>query len=134
MAIRGSFDRAAVVPADLKGGNVSRDVARIAPQSCLDPRYLALYLSSPVAFRFFSAAARGVAVKGVNIGDLRKMPIPIPDIEEQRLAVGEHERDVTVFRAMEAEVRDGLRRSSLLRSSILVEAFAGRLTSGVMIA
>jgi type I restriction enzyme S subunit len=64
LAIRGSFDRAAVVPQELVGANVSRDVARIAPNPQLLAQFLAAFLVSPEARRFFRAHARGVAVQG----------------------------------------------------------------------
>jgi type I restriction enzyme, S subunit len=127
LAIRGSFDRAAVVPPELTGANVSRDVARIAPSEELDPRYLAHLLESPLAFSYFSAAARGVAVRGVNIGDLRTMPIPTPPIDEQRRIVTELERQLSLIDAMGTALATARRRSNALRRSILLHAFHGEL-------
>jgi type I restriction enzyme S subunit len=127
LAIRGSFDRAAVVPDQLEGANVSRDVARIAPLAVLDPRYLAHYLGGPAAYGYFAAVARGVAVRGVNIGDLRSMHIPLPPLEEQRRIVAEVEERLSVIDAMRASIERAERRSRALRRSILERAFRGEL-------
>jgi len=127
LAIRGSWDRAAVVPDELTGANVSRDVARIAPGDDLDARYLAHFLASPVARRYFAAAARGVGVRGVNIGDLRKLPIPVPPLREQRGIVTRAERDVSAIDALDSGIQRAQRRSALLRRALLERAFRGEL-------
>jgi len=127
LAIRGSFDRAAVVPAELVGANVSRDVARIAPLQDLDPAYLAHYLAGPDAFRYFAAAARGVGVRGVNIGDLRRMPIPLPPLADQRRIVAELEQQLSLIDALRAAVESAQKRSAALRRAILERALRGEL-------
>jgi type I restriction enzyme S subunit len=127
LAIRGSFDRAAVVPAGLAGANVSRDVARIAPKEVLEPTFLAYYLGGPGAYDYFSRAARGVGVRGVNIGDLRTMLVPIPPIDQQRETVSHVEHRLSIVAAMGAETDAALSRGAALRRSILDQAFSGRL-------
>ncbi len=127
LAIRGSFDRAAVVPEELVGANVSRDVARIAPIPQVLPEFLAAFLVSPEARRFFRAHARGVAVQGINIGDLRRLPVPNPSVEIQRAAVRRVDAARSAIDHIEGEVRVGGVRSRQLRRSILAAAFSGQL-------
>jgi type I restriction enzyme S subunit len=127
LAIRGSFDRAAVVPPDLDGANVSRDVARIAPGPDIDPRFLAHYLAGPAALRYYSERARGVGVRGVNIGDLRTMPIPVPRPDEQEKVVGTLELQLSLIDDLSSQVDAALRRSAALRRAILNQAFNGKL-------
>jgi type I restriction enzyme S subunit len=127
LAIRGSFDRAAVVPQELVGANVSRDVARIAPTHRLLPDFLAAFLVSPEARRFFRSHARGVAVQGINIGDLRRLPVPSPDLERQQAAIRQIEAARAAIDHIEDEVRVGEVRSRQLRHSILAAAFSGEL-------
>ena len=127
LAVRGSFDRAAVVPAELAGANISRDVARLAPLSGVLPEYVALFLMSPPALRHLRSVARGVGVRGVNIGSVRETPIPLPPTAEQVRIVAEVDRRFSIFDAMEQAIEDGLKRAGGLRQAILREAFAGRL-------
>lgn len=127
LAIRGTYGRVAITPPELDGGNITQDTARIAPLPELESRFLAAYLRSENAQRYFRRVARGVAVKGVNIGDLREMPIPLPPIEEQRRIVAEVEARLSVIDAMRASIERAQRRSAALRAAILQRAFRGEL-------
>jgi type I restriction enzyme, S subunit len=127
LAIRGSYGRVAIIPPTLNGGNITQDSARIAPHPTIDRRYLLYYLGGSVANNYYARVARGVAVKGVNIGDLRSMPIPIPPRREQEAIADEIERQFTLLNSAEAAVRMQHRHSQSLRSSILAAAFSGRL-------
>ncbi len=81
VSIRGTYGRTASVPAELDGGNITQDTARVAPVGA-DAEYVRLFMQGPAAQNFFKAVARGVAVKGVNIGDLRKLPVPVAPVAE----------------------------------------------------
>jgi type I restriction enzyme S subunit len=87
VSIRGTFGRVVIVPDSLAGANITQDTARLSLLPQLLPRFVAHYLRSPTAQAYMKRLARGVAVKGVNIGDLRAMPLPVPLIEEQRRIV-----------------------------------------------
>jgi len=127
LAIRGSYGRVAIIPAELNGANITQDSARISAHPDLDRRYLLYYLGGSVANRYYSRVARGVAVKGVNIGDLRTMPVPVPPVEEQVMIADEVERQLAVLDRVETAVAAQLRRSASLRSSIFAAAFSGQL-------
>lgn len=127
LAIRGSWDRAAVVPSSLDGANVSRDVARIAPLDSLLPAFLAYFLESPRAQEYYARHARGVGVRGINIGDLRRLDVPIPDLDEQRAAVEALELQLSLISALATALDHGRTRSDHLRRAILTEAFSGLL-------
>jgi len=73
--------------------------------------------------------ARGVAVKGVNIGDVRPMPILLPPLAEQTRIVAEVERRLSVVEELEWVVSANLQRATRLRQSILQKAFTGKLTN-----
>lgn len=127
LAIRGSYGRVAIVPPALSGGNITQDSARIAAHQLIDHRYLLYYLGGSVANRYYQRVARGVAVKGVNIGDLRTMPVPVPPREEQAAIAEEVERQFTVLDQIEKAVQVNLRLAATLRSSVLAVAFSGAL-------
>jgi type I restriction enzyme S subunit len=127
LAIRGTYGRVAIVPPELEGGNITQDTARIAPLEHLDARFVAAYLKSPLAQRYFQRVARGVAVKGVNIGDLRTMPLPVPPIEEQLRIVTEVEDRLSLIDGISNAIEVTKRRSATLRRSILERAFRGEL-------
>lgn len=82
---------------------------------------------SPPALQYLRERARGVAVKGVNIADLRSMPIPIPPEREQRRIVRELDRMNSILDDLESVLDSERTRSTSLRSSILAAAFSGKL-------
>lgn len=84
VTVRGTLGGVAVAPAEMADWNVSREVAVIAPSEGLDPRYCTLCIASPHGRRWLGGVAKGVAYTGVNIGDLRQLPLPLPPIGEQR--------------------------------------------------
>ena len=127
LAIRGTYGRVAMVPPELDGGNITQDTARLSVNAEVDPVYVAWYLRSIGCQNYFKRVARGVAVKGVNIGDVRPCCIMLPSIDEQRAIVTEVEDRLSVVHHTEAEIDAELKRSTRLRQSILKRAFEGKL-------
>lgn len=127
ISIRGTYGRVAIVPDVLAGANITQDTARITPRAGVDSRYLAHALRSDQTQRFLRKVARGVAVKGVNISDLRQLPCPIPSLEEQVEIVAVVEEQLSRLDTAVVSTERASRRSAHLRRAILSEAFSGRL-------
>jgi len=83
IAIRGTIGRVAIVPESLNGANITRDVARIRVDNIYKRDYIYYYLTSKVAEEHLRNNNIGQAVKGINIKDLKKLPIYIPDNVEE---------------------------------------------------
>jgi type I restriction enzyme S subunit len=129
LAVRGSYDRSAVVSKDLGGANVSRDVARIAPLPGIDPEYLHIYLQSGFAQRYLKAHARGVAVKGVNIASIRALPVVVPSLATQMKIVEVCQQQLSAIDAAEKAATLASSRAIALRNSLLTRAFSGKLVN-----
>jgi len=127
ISIRGTYGRVAVVPDELNDGSITQDTARIAPVGC-SSEYLANYLRSPDAQAYLQKVARGVAVKGVNIGDLRRMPIPVPSTKEQESIVRFLDFQSMKLSALSTSIWVISQRIESLRRSLLHAAFTGELT------
>jgi type I restriction enzyme S subunit len=127
LAIRGTFGRVASVPPELDGGNITQDTARLAIIKEMKSEFVATALRSFDCQRYFKRVARGVAVKGVNIGDVKLCPIPIPPLEEQLEIVAEVAEKLSQIEAAEVATDHSLKRAACLRQSILKRAFEGRL-------
>ena len=84
VTVRGTLGGVAVVPADMAGWNISREVAVVPLVGEVDPEFVACMIGSPQCRRWLSHVAKGVAYTGVNIADLKQLPLPLPAIEEQR--------------------------------------------------
>ena len=127
LSIRGTYGRVAEVPKELDGGNITQDTARLDVTRMVSHRYIATYLRNPDCQQYFKRVARGVAVKGVNIGDVRPAPISLPPLAEQVRIVAEVERRLSVVEELEATVDANLQRATRLRQSMLQKAFEGKL-------
>jgi type I restriction enzyme S subunit len=125
LSIRGTYGRVVEVPRELDGGNVTQDTARLDATKLVDHRFVALCLRNPDCQNYFKRVARGVAVKGVNIADVRTTPVPLPPLAEQRLIVAEVERRLSVIEELESTVATNLQRAARLRQAILHRGFRG---------
>ena len=127
LSIRGTYGRVVEVPDELEGGNITQDSARLAICDQVDHRFIIHALRSNPLQKHFQSVARGVAVKGVNIGDVRPTPIPLPPYLEQL----EIDRQVAILLnfadQIEQRVNDSQSGIDSLTQSILAKAFRGEL-------
>jgi len=83
--VRGTLGGVAVATPDMKGWNVSREVAVVPVDTArVDSDYLAYWIGSDASQLWLRNVQKGVAYTGINLADLRKLPVDLPSIEEQR--------------------------------------------------
>jgi type I restriction enzyme S subunit len=84
VSLVGNPGQAAIVPDCLKGANIARQVAllRIAPDFSRD--YIYYYLTSRQGRDSLVAYSKGSVQQVINLGDLQKVEIPIPPIDQQK--------------------------------------------------
>lgn len=129
MAVRGSYERSAVVDIPFDYANLSRDVVRISPLPGVSAEYLHIYLQSKFSQSYLQRHARGVAVKGVNVASLRQMPVVLPGYEQQ-VAIAENVKThVDRFDRLESMLQKAEEKAVAVKRAILMAAFQGRLTS-----
>ncbi len=80
--IRGTVGRMAFVPPELEAANITQDTARISLANT-NPLFIARWLERPIPARFIGVHTIGVAVKGINLGDVRCIPVSVPPKPEQ---------------------------------------------------
>lgn len=122
ISIRGHVGRVAVTPSDLDGANITQDTARLAVVGAC-PIYLQGILESPPMREWMDRRTKGAAVQGINLGDLKQMPILLPPPEEQ-LAFANRVSELRVI-ADRAAAQVGAFDS--LFSSLQHRAFRGEL-------
>ncbi|EPA98759.1 restriction endonuclease subunit S [Pseudomonas sp. G5(2012)] len=83
LTIRGTTGRVAIVPKTLTGANITQDTARIRVSSNDSPTYVYYALQSPDIQRQIELNTVGQAVKGINIGEVKKLSIYHPARTEQ---------------------------------------------------
>ncbi|MBE0586580.1 MAG: restriction endonuclease subunit S, partial [Hydrogenophaga sp.] len=129
LSIRGSVGRLIVIPPSLEGANITQDTARLSISSRLNARYIYYALLSPDAQRRMTKAIRGVAVRGINIGDVRALQVPLPPLPEQDEIVRRIDALFEIAARIEASHATARRQVSRLTPLTLVKAFRGELVS-----
>lgn len=130
--VRGTLGGCAIVPEELEGFNIAREVAMIAIPECLNKEYVQNCLLSPMFWGFMQCNLRGIAYKGLNISLLKDFVLPIPPIEHQTKIVEKTKEVLSAIESYEVlENRLEVMNQSItgkLKNSILQAAFQGKLT------
>ena len=128
--VRGTLGGVAVVPDHMAGWNVSREVAVVPVEAAvLDAEYAAFWIGSRTSQDWLSGVKKGAAYTGINIEDLRNLPVPLPGLEAQRAMVDDVLAIRDSSRRMEEIYKDKLAVIDELKQSVLRQAFSGALTA-----
>lgn len=127
LAIRGTYGRIAVVPEELDGGNITQDTARLAINPLTHASHVLWAVRSELIQSYFKRVARGVAVKGVNIADVKLTPVPLPHLIEQIEIERQVERRLKAADRLMVKIDRQLERARATRETLLREARVGRL-------
>lgn len=83
MSIRGHVGRLASVSREVAGANITQDTARLAITGA-EPTYILECLRSVEIQRWMAVFTKGAAVRGINLTDVKKIPVPLPPRAQQR--------------------------------------------------
>jgi type I restriction enzyme S subunit len=123
LSIRGHVGRVALTPAALDGGNITQDTARLASGPPLLPEYLFGALSSAAIQHWMVKHVKGGAVQGINLGDVKRMPVPVPPMSDQERFAALWSRAI----AAQSSARAALCWQAALSGGLVECAFRGRL-------
>jgi type I restriction enzyme, S subunit len=127
LSIRGTVGRVCVVPQELTNANITKDTAGLSIQAPLNSEFVKLFLRSPDTQNRMQKAVKGVAVRGINIGDVRALQLPVPPFAEQKEVVRRVEELFTLADQIEARYAKAKAHIDNLTQSILAKAFHGEL-------
>jgi type I restriction enzyme, S subunit len=127
LTIRGTVGRLAIVPKELDGGNITQDTVRIAVLNSVERDFVFWYLHCPVAQQYFSVNQKGVAVRGINVGDVRPLEVPLPPRSEQQEIVRRVVRALAWIDRLASEATSARKLIDHLDQAILSKAFQGKL-------
>ena len=127
IAIRGSVGETCVVPASMRGNNISREVALVPVSADVDAAFIMYFLRSVQAAQYIKANIKGVAQTGINLRDLKNLPCPDLTQLEQHQIVRRIEAAFAKIDRLAAEAAKALKLLGHLDQRILAKAFAGDL-------
>lgn len=87
ISVRGTIGVLSFASNELAGGNVTRGIVPLFFTNCIDKEYVCYALSSPMTQIIIAEMTRGAALKGINMEDLRKLPLPLPPLTIQHRIV-----------------------------------------------
>ncbi len=119
--------KVAVVPESLEGGNITQGTARFRPSSKITSQYLAWVLESPFAQRWLHARYRGIDMPGLNLADVRRVPIPLPPKDEQEEIERRLQRILVRHDRLSSRYLSAVRMLERLEPAVLTKAFRGEL-------
>lgn len=122
MSIRGHVGRFAVVPPELDGANITQDTARLAIVGA-QPVFVRECLRAQGFQAWMAKHTKGAAVRGINLADVKLMPILQPPLDLQ----GEFARKVAAVEKLNATQRASLLRLDSLFATLQHRAFLGEL-------
>jgi len=120
--IRGTVGRMAFVPENLDGGNITQDTARIRIRDA-NPQFIRYFFETETPINYFKRNTKGQAVQGINLEDLRKVPVHLPSKKEQQRIV-EIVDSHTQALSSEREHRDQLKR---LKQGLMQDLLSGEV-------
>ena len=124
-SIRGHVGRSSLVPSALEGANITQDTARLDFNNEISNVFAFGYFNTIQFNRLVRPLVRGAAVKGLNLGDLRDLPIPIPSIKLQ----SEYEKRIKLIWDQKNNSSIICENSKALFNSLIQKAFNGELVS-----
>jgi type I restriction enzyme S subunit len=120
--IRGTVGRMALVPMSLHAANITQDTARISLADS-NPIFVARWLEMERPSRFVAVHTLGVAVQGINLRDVRRIPVPtVPRPEQDQIANIVKGTEATIEREQQA-----LRKLELVKSGLTAAILTGRV-------
>lgn len=122
MSIRGHVGRLAVVPPELDGANITQDTARLAVVEA-NPVFVRECLRTESFQHWMAKHTKGVAVRGINLGDVKLMPLICPGSSQQ----DEFARRAAAVDELKKKARLSLIMLDSLFASLQHRAFRGEL-------
>jgi type I restriction enzyme S subunit len=127
LRIRGGVGALAVCPKSMIGGNVSREIAVIPLTELTNPKYAMYVLAAPTNQQRMFGHTKGTSYVGINLKDVRQLPIPAISFPEQLRIVDSLDRlhaKVEALKRLQAETATEL---DAMLPAILDRAFKGEL-------
>lgn len=128
ISLVGTTGRILVLPEDAKPGIINPRLLKVTVSNGnVLPAFLKLVLESPYVRHFFKLNAHGGTMDVLNLGILKELPIPLPELMEQEEIVRRVDEACESIDRQASALDHGLRQCAAQRKNLLKAAFAGQL-------
>jgi len=132
--VRGTLGGVAVAEPEMAGWNVSREVAMVpVDPSRINPKFLSYLIGAGASQNWLGDVKKGAAYVGINLEDLRLLPVCAPILSEQLKIVAHLDLLNEEIQRLASVYERKLAALDALRESLLHQAFSGELLSTSMI-
>lgn len=121
-----SIGRCSFVPEGFGEGNVNQHVCIIRPGPCIDYRFLAAFLSSPMGQDQIHSTFTGASRQGLSHNDLGLIRIPFPKINVQRGVVAKIEQHDSQHNQLQRCIEAQIETLTAYRKSLIHECVTGQ--------
>ncbi len=117
------------VPTPLPEHYVCQSLALVRPAHAETSRFLELYLASPYGGqRYFESCFYGQGRPHLGFADIKRMPVPVPPLEEQQRIVDTFERQSQAARQLEDLLAEKQAEARVLKNALVQDAVTGLLS------
>ncbi|MGI2798770.1 restriction endonuclease subunit S [Photobacterium damselae] len=127
ISLVGTIGKVLILSDKVEPGIINPRLVKLSLNESIRRQYVKAYLDSPVAKQFFKGFSHGGTMEILNLGILRKLPIALPPVDEQKEIVRLVDQYFAFAETIEAQVKKAQARVDNLTQSILAKAFRGEL-------
>lgn len=128
ISVMGTIGRAAVVPQHVEAGIINpRLVLYRVMEQLVYPRYFQTFLNNPTSQRYFSLAAQGTTMEGLNMGAIGELYVALPPLREQQEILDFVRNEGTKLSLLAAESDRAIVLLKERRSALIAAAVTGQI-------
>ena len=128
ISLVGTVGKTLVLPDKIKKGILNPRLIKISlDKQIVDVQFIQMYFESAPAKFYFKLASHGGTMDILNMGMLKKLPIPLPVINEQKKILEKIEQGFSLIENTSQIVNSTLQTLQTMKMSVLKQAFEGKL-------
>ncbi|MFQ2125339.1 restriction endonuclease subunit S [Aeromonas jandaei] len=122
--IRGTLGGVSLVPMELAGFNIAREIAMLPLHSDISGKYFSNVIRTPFFWGMIESNLKGIAYKGLNLNILREFVIPLPSFEEQQRIVAKVDELMALCDQLKSRLQTSQQTQLALAESLVEGALA----------
>lgn len=128
ISVMGTIGRAAVVPHAVEPGIINpRLVLYRVVKQLVHPRYLQAFLNNRTSQDYFSLAAQGTTMEGLNMTSIGELAVPLPPLSEQARILDFIRAEAEEIDALVGAAEHAVNLLKERRSAIITAAVTGQI-------